>query len=84
MPTEPNRRPWWRSLRFSLRGLIVVVLIIGGSLGWVVHRARVQRRAVAAIEKAGGTVEYEGRDWGRVESFCPVNRDQDLGRQDGW
>ncbi len=64
MPTEPTRRPWWRYLRFSLRGLIVVVLIIGGSLGWVVHRARVQREAVAAIEKAGGTVVYEG-DSGR-------------------
>lgn len=64
MPAEPTRRPWWRYIRFSLRGLIVVVLVIGGSLGWIVQGARVQREAVAAIEKAGGTVVYEG-DSGR-------------------
>jgi hypothetical protein len=28
---------------------MVLVLIIGGGLGWVIHRARVQREAVAAI-----------------------------------
>ena len=28
-------------------------------LGWVVHRAHVQRDAVAAIQQAGGEVLYE-------------------------
>jgi Leucine-rich repeat (LRR) protein len=35
-------------------------LLIGGGLGWIVHQARVQRDAVAAIESAGGRVVY---DW---------------------
>ncbi len=49
-----------RFLRFSLRGLIVLVLVIGGGVGFVVHSARVQRQAVVAIEHAGGSVYY---DW---------------------
>ncbi len=55
-----DRRPWWRYLRLSLRALIVLVLLIGGGLGWMVHRARVQREAVAAIERAGDKGWY---DW---------------------
>ncbi len=50
--------PWRRFLRFSVRGLIVVVLVIGGWLGWIVRSARIQREAVAAITNAGGTVTY--------------------------
>jgi hypothetical protein len=44
----------------SLRGLIVLVLVAGGALGWIVHRAKVQRDVVAAIQRAGGSVKY---DW---------------------
>ena len=46
--------------RFSLRMLMAVVVTLGMVLGWIVHRARVQRQAVAAIERAGGRVLY---DW---------------------
>jgi hypothetical protein len=53
-------RPWWRYLRLSVRGLIVLVLVIGGGLGWIVHSAKVQRDAVAAIRTTGATVLY---DW---------------------
>ena len=51
----PTRR---RRLRFllSLRVLMVVVLILGGWLGWIVHRARVLREVVAAVERSGGFV----------------------------
>jgi hypothetical protein len=52
-------RPWQRELRISLRGLIVVVLALGSSLGWIINRATVQRHAVAAIERTGGSVKYE-------------------------
>jgi internalin A len=38
---------------------MVFMLILGCGLGWVVHHARVQRDAVAAIERAGGRVMYE-------------------------
>jgi hypothetical protein len=55
---EPVSRPWGRFLRFSVRGLIVLVLVIGGWFGWIVRSARLQREAVAAITKAGGTVTY--------------------------
>jgi hypothetical protein len=53
-------RRWRSSLRFSLRGLIILVLLIGGWLGWIVHRARLQRTTVLAVEKSGGGVLY---DW---------------------
>jgi hypothetical protein len=53
-------RPWRRFLRFSVRGLIVIVLVIGGWLGWLVRGVRIQRDAVAAITKSGGSVKY---DW---------------------
>jgi hypothetical protein len=62
MSSQADRvlHPWRRFLRFSVRGLIVLVLVIGGGLGWIVREARIQREAVAAIRKAGGTVLY---DW---------------------
>ncbi|MGO9916410.1 MAG: hypothetical protein ACLQIB_17155 [Isosphaeraceae bacterium] len=48
--------------RLSLRALMVFVLVIGGWLGWVVCRAKVQREAVGAITRAGGAVGYSGDD----------------------
>jgi hypothetical protein len=50
---------WQRRLRFSVRGLIGVVLLIGGWLGWILLSAQIQREAVAAIERAGAWVEYD-------------------------
>ena len=44
----------------SVRGLIVVVLVTGTTLGWIVRSARIQRAAVAAIESTKGSVRY---DW---------------------
>jgi Leucine-rich repeat (LRR) protein len=52
-------RPWRRYLRFSMRTFIVVVLLVGGWLGWIVRTARIQRDEVAAITRAGGIVEYD-------------------------
>jgi hypothetical protein len=53
-------RPWRRFLRFSVRGIIVLVLVVGVWLGWIVRGARIQHEAVAAIEKGGGFVIYDG------------------------
>ena len=61
---KPVARPWQRFLRFSVRGLIVMVLVIGVWLGWLAHSARIRREAVAAILKAGGSVAY---DWEYVD-----------------
>src|SRR5262249_45105472 len=44
----------------SVRAMMALVLAFGCGLGWFVHRAQVQRDAVAAILRAGGRVSY---DW---------------------
>jgi hypothetical protein len=48
-----------RFLRFSLRGLLVLVAVCSVWLGIVFHRAREQARAVAAIRAAHGYVVYD-------------------------
>jgi hypothetical protein len=59
MLPEAVSRSWRSYLRFSLRGIIVLVLLVGVWLGWFVRGARVQRDDVAAIRRAGGWVAYE-------------------------
>jgi hypothetical protein len=61
-------RSWRKALRFSMRGLIGLVLVISAGLGWAARNARIQREAAAAIWKAGGEVRYDqsatnGRSW---------------------
>jgi hypothetical protein len=56
---KPASHPWRRFLRFSVRGIIFLVLVIGAALGWLVRSALMQREAVAAIEKAGGLVRHD-------------------------
>jgi Leucine Rich repeat len=67
---EPISRPRRKYLRFSIRGLIVMVLASGGGLGWLVHSARNQRGAAAAITAAGGSVQYDW-EW-RNGNFYPA------------
>lgn len=62
----------------SVRALMVVVLLVGCGFGWVVHRARVQRQAVVAIERAGGSVKY---DW-QFRNGRPVRNGKP--RWSGW
>ena len=59
---KPVPRPWRRVLRFSVRAMIGVVLVVGCLLGWIVRSAHIQREAVAAIEAVGGNVEYDWDD----------------------
>jgi Leucine-rich repeat (LRR) protein len=54
--------------RPSVRVLMALVLAIGGGLGILLHQARVQREAVAAIVRAGGTVGYDWQ-WSNGEYF---------------
>jgi hypothetical protein len=51
---------WRRCLRFNVRGLLILVLLIGGWLGWLARTSRTQREVVAAILKAHGAIRY---DW---------------------
>jgi hypothetical protein len=73
-----NRR--W--LRFSLRGLLLIVAIFCVWLGIKVNAARRQAEAVAAILKAGGTVNFDYQmipaksgEWTcQSRETCAVNR----------
>jgi hypothetical protein len=51
-----------RRFTLSLRALIFIVLILGAWLGWFVRNARIQHDAVAAVQRAGGSVGYD-IDW---------------------
>jgi hypothetical protein len=61
MNAEANTksRLWRRYSRLSIRGLIILVLVIGVWLGWLARNARVQSDAVTTIENARGHVAYE-------------------------
>jgi hypothetical protein len=77
VPAEPVSCPWRRFLRFSVRGLIVLVIVMGVWLGWIVRRARIQHDAVLAISVAGGRVTYNadissGNAGGRRELWAPT------------
>ena len=39
-----SSRPWWIYVRFSLRTLLVLVLLAGVWLGWLVRSVRTQPR----------------------------------------
>jgi len=43
----------------SVRGLTILVLVLGAGLAWVIGPARMQRDAVAAIQRLGGNVNYD-------------------------
>jgi hypothetical protein len=62
---KKSRRRW---AAFSVRGLLLLVLLVALWLGWAVHKAREQRAAVQAVGKFGGFVRY---DWEFVVG--PVN-----------
>jgi hypothetical protein len=51
---------------------MVLVLLLGGAMGWLAYLARVQRVAVAAIKAAGGEVYYD-LEW-EFSDFRPMPR----------
>jgi hypothetical protein len=60
--TEEARRSTPRrltSMRFSIRGLIALVLVLGAGMGWLAKRINVQRDAAAAVKSAGALVLYD-------------------------
>jgi len=69
--TQPPRR---RYLRFSLRVLMTLVLAIGVGLSSLVHNARVQRDAVAAIRRTEGSVcyDWEWKDGRMISGGAPT------------
>ena len=68
---KPVSTPRRRFLRFSVRGMIVVVFVLGVLLWWmarVVRTARAQRDAVTAIKKAQGRVAYDW-EWSKGQIY---------------
>ena len=65
-PSPPRRRCL---LALGLRGLMILVLVIGGAIGWVVSRAREQREIAEAIVEAGGNYSYDHELQERAERF---------------
>ena len=60
MTDKPKRKRRW--FRFSLKTMLIVIMLMGGLLGWIAKetvRAERQRRAVETIEKANGEVWYD-------------------------
>src|SRR5580693_2063572 len=63
-PARRRRLTWLRLRRhrwfaLSLRGLMILVLILGGGIGWTAKRASEQRRAVRTLEQAGAIIIYD-------------------------
>src|SRR4051812_46117493 len=56
-PAPPAKRRF--RIRLSVRGLMILVLILSAGLGWVIRPARIQRNAVTAIQRLGGNVTYD-------------------------
>jgi hypothetical protein len=65
-----KQTPEHRWLQYSTRALLIVVTVLGVTLGIVHRRAERQRQAVVAIEAIGGRVHYEARV-GWLEQSCP-------------
>ena len=57
-PAEPPERKKLL-FRFSVRGMLLLVVVLAIPIGFLSHGARLQREAVQTIESAGGTVFYD-------------------------
>jgi hypothetical protein len=60
--TLTTRKPRCRWLRYSLRTLVLLMVVVGCGLGWLgrnVQKMRAQREAVLAIERLQGSVARE-------------------------
>ena len=75
MPTRPGQRfrRWRRYLHITVRGLIVLIVVIALGLAWEAYRTRVQQLAVIKIRMTDGSVKYnwEWRDGEPVPNAKP-------------
>ena len=79
--TTPKPRRRW--LQFSLRTLLVLMLVFGCGFGWFAHevqQARAQREAVKAIEELGGMVYCEPASGGMIRNRSGLGREVAGGR----
>ena len=61
--SQGSGRPRLPRIRLRVRSLMLLVLALGCWLGWYLQRVRTQQNAVAAVVKAGGTLDYDW-NWG--------------------
>jgi hypothetical protein len=69
----PKRQRRW--LQFSVRTLLVLILVASVGLAWIASKlkqSREQRQAVQAIQRLGGTAIYKG---GETEPKAPLGFD---------
>ena len=57
--SSTTQNPGRGRFAISLRALMLLVLAVGGLIGWRANRAHTQRRAVEMIRAAKGTVSYD-------------------------
>lgn len=74
MQTITSSRHWIRRFpaRMSLRTLILLVLVVGGGLGWFsLQRQREARRqwVIATIQASGSSVDFDGMGISRIIWF---------------
>ncbi len=60
-----------RFLRFSLRSLLLVTLVVAAWLGYEVQQARTVERQAEAIRALGGEVEFEPSPWSLLRFVEP-------------
>jgi Leucine Rich repeat len=70
-----KQRTRWKTI--SVRGLLLLILVIGLWLGFVANKAREQREAVAALQEFGGFVHY---DWEFKDGPVKVPRGNSIWR----
>ena len=83
-PTTPKPRRRW--LQFSLRTLLVLMLVFGCGFGWFAHKvqqARTEREATKAIEKLGGNVQA-GRPSGGMLRTAATRVGKSFGEDLSW
>ncbi len=54
--SDKSESPRRRYPQFSLRTLLLLMLVLGGLLAWRVDKAKNQRAAVAWVRETGGNV----------------------------
>ena len=69
MTDSPTRR---RCIRFSLRGLLIVVTLVAVWLGWNVHVIRQRKAALAWM--ASRDIQYSHKPFARGGPFLPLTR----------
>lgn len=72
-------RPKRRWLQFSLRTLLLLVVVLAVWLGWHAHRVKQQREAVLTVEELGGSARYD-YEWTDGGGSPPPNQPSWLAR----